>query len=374
MGACMEFSTFLGFVAGLVALVVGAEILVRGASRLSLALGISPLVVGLTVVAFGTSAPEIAVSVKSGLAGSPDLMVGNVLGSNIANVLLVLGVAAFLRPIAVSRRVVKNEVPVMIGVSLAVCGLAWVWPAGPRGAAFVPAESILLLSGAVLYTIFTVRAGRRDDVAVDREVAELAAQATARSPAVVARNLGLVAVGIVLLVQGADWLVESASTLARAFGVSELVIGLTIVAVGTSLPEVATAVAAVLKGERDIAVGNVVGSNVMNLLAVIGAGGVASMTRGEIVPVVPDALLYDFPFVLATAFACLPVFWSGQRISRGEGATFIAFYVLYLVYLVYRTGVGGSRIGGENSWILAALLVATVAAFAVAPALRSRRG
>jgi cation:H+ antiporter len=309
--------------AGLALLVGGGELLVRGASRLAAALGISPLVIGLTVVAYGTSAPEAAVTLQSGLEGRADLALGNVVGSSIFNVLVVLGISALIVPLVVSRRLVRLEVPLLIGVSTLVLLLGLDGDIGR-------ADGALLVAGAVAYTFFAVHRGRREEPTVAAEHAGEGGPPR-RSARLVAAHLALVLIGIGLLVLGSRWLVHGAADLARALGISELVIGLTIVAVGTSLPEVATSVVAALRHERDIAVGNVVGSNLFNILAALGLG--ALVVPGGI-HVAPAALRFDLPVMLAVAVACLPIFFTGHLIARWEGALFLAYYAAYTAYLL----------------------------------------
>jgi cation:H+ antiporter len=313
-------TTVVLFLAGLGLLVLGAEWLVKGASRLAAAAGVSPLVIGLTVVAFGTSAPETAVSVKSALAGQADIAVGNVVGSNIFNVLFILGASAAITPLVVASQLIRLDVPVMIGVSLLMLLLAGDGSIGRLDAA-------VLFAGAVAYTAFQVWQSRRETAAVKDEYAH--EYGPRRSAAAV--NVGLVVAGLALLVLGSRWLVSGAVAFAQALGVSELVIGLTIVAAGTSLPEVATSILAALRGERDIAVGNVVGSNIFNILAVLGLSGLVAPAGLR----AADALLrFDLPVMIAVAVACLPIFASGARIARWEGALFLLYYVAYAAYVV----------------------------------------
>ena len=312
----------LEFALGLVALVVGAELLVRGASKLALSFGISSLVVGLTVVAFGTSAPEMAVSVGSALAGSPDLALGNVVGSNICNVLLILGISALITPLLVDEQIIRQEIPIMIGVSALLVVMALDGNIGLL-------ESIALFGLVIAYTVFLVVQSRRASKAVQEEFGtDLPTSAWDRHWAV---QVGLIATGLVMLIVGADWLVEAAVAFARAFGVSDLVVGLTVVAVGTSMPEIATSIVAAMRGQRDIAVGNVVGSNIFNILAVLGASGIASGTG---LPVSEAARNFDLWVMLAVAFACLPIMITGREIARWEGGVFLAYYAAYTAWLV----------------------------------------
>ena len=312
----------LTFGLGLVALIAGAEAMVRGASRLAASWGISPLVVGLTVVAFGTSAPEMAVSVGAALSGSSDLAIGNVVGSNIANILLILGISALVAPLLVAEQIIRQEIPIMIGASLLVAVMALDGGIGR-------VEAALLFALVIAYTVYLVVQSRRASQATEDEFSsEIPTSPWDRHWGVQA---ALVLGGLALLVLGADWLVGTAVVFARHFGVSDLVIGLTVVAVGTSMPEIATSLIAALRGQRDIAVGNVIGSNIFNLLAVLGAAGMVS-TGGLSVP--EAARNFDLWVMLAVAFACLPILLTGREIARWEGAVFLGYYAAYTLYLV----------------------------------------
>ncbi len=310
------------FIPGLIALVLGAELLVRGASRLALALGISPLVVGLTVVAFGTSSPELAVSVQAAWSGRVDIALGNVVGSNIINVLFILGLSALIVPLVVNRQLVRQEVPVMIGVSL----LLWAFAANGGINRW---EGLIFIGLLAAYITLHLRQSRRDTAAT-RE---------AKAPSVDQRSweshwgvqVLLILGGLALLVLGANWLVEAAVTLARLLGVSEMVVGLTIVAFGTSLPEVATSILAAARGQRDIAVGNVVGSNIFNILAVL---GVSAAVAPSDLRVAASLLAFDIPVMVAVAVACLPIFFTGHLITRWNGALFLVYYIAYTAFLV----------------------------------------
>jgi len=317
--------TFVYLVAGLVLRVAGAEVLVRGAAKLAAQFGISPLVIGLTVVAFGTSAPETAVSVQASLNGSGDIAIGNVVGSNIANVLLILGMTALVAPLVVSRQLIRLDVPIMIGASLVTFGLAW-------DGELSRIDGALLFTAVVAYTLFLIISSRREKAAeVDDEFAKEFGLDEPAKPHAGLINAGLVIAGLVLLVVGSNFLVEGAVALARALGLSELVIGLTVIAIGTSLPELATSIMAAFRGERDIAVGNIVGSNIFNLLCVL---GLASLVSPQAIGVSSNALAFDFPVMIAVAVACLPIFFAGYCIKRWEGALFLAYYVAYTLYLV----------------------------------------
>ena len=312
------------FILGLVLLVLGAEWLVRGASRLASAAGISPLVVGLTVVAFGTSAPELAVTVSSSLQGTPDIALGNVIGSNICNLLLILGLAALIAPLTVAQQLVRLEVPLLIAASLAMILMGW-------DGVISRTNGVVLFLAVVLYTIYAIWQSRREQRAVQAEYErEFGPAADAASPSILG-NLALIVLGLVLLVLGARWLVAGAVEAARWLGISELVIGLTIIAIGTSLPEIAASVVASLRGERDIAVGNVVGSSLFNILAVL---GITASVAPDGIPVSPAVLSFDLPIMLAATIACLPIFFTGYRIDRWEGGVFLFYYSAYLTLLV----------------------------------------
>jgi cation:H+ antiporter len=327
------------FVAGLVALFAGASLLVRGASRLALSLGISPLVVGLTVVAFGTSAPEMAVSVGSAWSGTTDLALGNAVGSNIFNVLFILGVAALITPLAVDRQVIRQEAPIMVGGAALLVVMAW-------DSLISRAEGMLLAGLLVAYTVFLVLQSRRDRSAAAEYGSDLRRDA-GRWDSARWVQLALVIGGLVLLVGGSQALVTSAVAFARVLGVSDVVIGLTIVAAGTSLPEVAASVVAALKGERDIAVGNVVGSCVFNLLGVVGLAALAASVAGSGGLPVPQGIRdFDLWVMFGALIACLPVFLTGREIARWEGALFLSYYVAYTIYLV----MAAQRYGGLEAF------------------------
>lgn len=312
--------TWLFLALGLVLLVVGADVLVKGAARLAASFGIPSLVVGLTVVAFGTSAPELAVSVKAAFAGEAELAIANVVGSNIVNVLLILGLSALVLPLTISKQLIRQDVPIMIGLSAL---LAYFVLDGEIDRM----EALLFVVGLACYTFFLFWQGKKQGVAsVDDEVDEML-----KEPHPLWQNLLFVAIGLALLVQGSSWMVDSAVQLATAWGISEAVIGLTIVAVGTSLPELMTSVMAAIKGERDIAVGNVVGSNIFNILCVLGISGLVSPT-----PLLAGAQMasLDIPVMLAVAVLCLPFFFAGATLNRLEGALFLTAYAAYTWYLI----------------------------------------
>jgi cation:H+ antiporter len=322
----MDVLTLVLFVIGLGLLIVGAELLVKGASRLAAAVGISPLVIGLTVVAFGTSSPEMAVSVSTALQGQTDLSVGNVVGSNIFNVLFILGISAVITPLLVQRQLIRLDVPIMVGVSIVALLFT-------LDGSVSRLEGVILFAGIVSYTVFLIVQARRETKAkdgadeYDKEFSE-----KPRNAMDTLKNVAFVAAGLVLLVVGSNWLVDGAIAIAKAIGVDDVVIGLTIVAAGTSLPEVATSILAAIRKERDIAVGNVVGSNIFNVLAVLGLSSIVAPTGLQVAPSMID---FDIWVMIAVAVACLPIFFTGNEISRWEGFVFLGYYIAYTTYLVF---------------------------------------
>ena len=309
---------YLLLVIGLVILVAGADCLVRGAVSLATLAKVSPLVIGLTVVAFGTSAPELAVSAISSIKGDAAISLGNVVGSNLFNLLVILGLSAAIVPLSVSSQLVRLDVPLMVAASIAV------WLAAVDGViSFF--EGATMMVAFVTYTVFLVFAGRRE--ASETSSGDDAAF-TWKSTLL---SLAWLVAGLVGLVAGAQLLVDNASSIARGWGVSDLVIGLTIVAAGTSLPELATSIAAALKGQRDIAVGNVVGSNVFNLLMVLSTAGMLSPAG---IVVSPSVLQFDLLAMTLVAVLCLPMFISHATVSRGEAILMLALYGGYTAILI----------------------------------------
>jgi cation:H+ antiporter len=309
-------------VLGLVLLIGGGQALVRGASGLALSLRISPLVVGLTVVAFGTSAPELAVCLKSALSGNTDLAVGNIVGSNIANILFILGISALVTPLLVSSQLIRLDVPLMIASVVAMTLMA-------LDGRISRLDGSVLFGCLVCYTVWLIFQSRRASKKVQQEF-KTGTKAIALGRTMAAQ-VGLVIIGLLFLGLGSNWLVSGAVQIAKALGVKELIIGLTVVAVGTSLPEVVTSIVASLKGQKDIAVGNIVGSNIFNVLCVLGLGSVFSRDG---VAISSAALRFDIPIMLAVSIACLPIFFTGNEIRRWEGGLFFGYYVAYMAYLV----------------------------------------
>lgn len=314
------------FLGGLLILIIGADLLVRGATRLAAAFGVSPLVIGLTIVAIGTASPEIAVSLKAAATGQGDLTLGNVLGSNIFNILFILGLTSLITPIVIAEQLIRKDAPIMLGISLLTLllvldgSLGWM-------------DGVILLAGLAVYFAFALRQSKLESRDVQKEYADEFAQKEPHTIRNTLTNLTFILIGLGMLVLGSNWLVDAASQIARALGVSELVIGLTIVAVGTSMPEVATSLIAALKKESDIAVGNAVGSNIFNLLGVLGIAGIVSPLS---IPIQQYVLQFDLPVMVFVALVTLPIFYIDNRISRFEGGLLLAYFVTYMGYILLR--------------------------------------
>jgi len=316
---------FLWCIAGLAVMIGGAELLVRGGTRVAARLGIPPLVIGLTVVALGTSMPELAVGVEAAWQGSGALAVGNIAGTNTANLLLILGLSAWISPLALELPTLRLNLPMMIGSALLLLALAW-------DGVLSRLDGAVLVAGSVAYTGAVIRLARRGNQALKEDfIREYGTPGKTGSAWETAWSVVALLVGIALTVVGADWLVDGASGLARMFGVSEAVIGLTIVALGTSSPELVTAVVGTLRNERDIAIGNLLGSSVYNILGIL---GVTSLVPSAGLAVEANLVRIDIPVMAAVTIVCAPVFISGRRVSRLEGALFVTTYGIYLTYLV----------------------------------------
>lgn len=325
VGAVVIDSVLL--VVGFALLIGGAELLVRGASKIALLFGISPLVVGLTVVAFGTSSPEGAVSVFSAFSDQSGIAVGNIIGSNIMNILIVIGLSTVIMPMVVSEQVIQLQVPLVIAASVAFFIMALDGTIGTF-------DGFILFSAIIIYTVWAIRKSRREQREVKDAYSEdyvIPEEKDKNKARAITINSIITVTGILILVAAAHMLVEGASDIAAILGVSDLIIGLTIVALGTSLPELATSVVAGIKKRRDIAVGNIIGSNLFNILAVI---GLSSLVAPNGIAVPESAINFDIPVMTAVAFACLPIFFTGHRICRWEGFLFLSYYGFYLTYLI----------------------------------------
>ena len=302
----------LSLAGGLALLVVAASVLVRGAAALALRLGLSPLVIGLTVVAFGTSAPELVVSVQAALAGAGGIAVGNVIGSNVANVGLILGLAVLVRPIATDPGLLRRDLPVLVAATALTVVLLLDRTVGR-------VEGAVLLGALVAYLVWSVRTSRREQASADLPVEAPTGPAW--------RDVVLVALGLAGLVGGADLFVGGAVRIAEAAGVSNAVIGLTVVAVGTSLPELATSIVAAVRGEGEIAAGNVVGSNLFNVLGILGVGALAAPLDA------PGLRVLDLAVVSVFTLALVPMMVSGRRLVRAEAALLLVGYAAYMAFL-----------------------------------------
>ena len=307
----------LYLVGGLVLLFVGAEGLIRGSSNLAIKIGITPLVVGLTVVAFGTSTPELVVSLKAALLGNSSISLGNIIGSNIANIALILGVAAIIKPLDVHAKVIMREIPIMIGISMLLLFLLFDGELG-----FI--DGLIFVIGLVVYIIANVMMARKEkNPAVDSEFKE-----GLKSKLGIPISIVLMIVGLGLLILGANLFVQSAVAIAKMFNVSDAIIGLTIVAIGTSLPELITSIVAAYKKESDIAIGNVVGSNVFNILGILGITAL-------IIPISSVGISnIDLGVMMFAAIILFPLSRTGFSISRFEGAFLLLGYAGYIYYLL----------------------------------------
>lgn len=304
-------------VGGLVALLTGAELVVRAGTGIATRLGVRPIVIGLTVVSLGTSMPELAVGVDAAVSGSPGLAVGNIVGTNLVNILLILGLSAALVPIALERTTLRFDLPVMTGVALLLVVLS-------IDGTLSRLDGAVLLLAAIAYTVGLWRTSRRGPA----DLGETPPVAS-RGPLVLTL---LLVVGLAVIVLGAELLVDGAVSAAHALGVSESVIGLTVVAIGTSAPELVTTVLSTVRGERDIAIGNLFGSSIYNIGAVL---AVTIVVAPGGLPVPRDVLVADLLLLGVVAVAAVPVFLSGARISRLEGAAFVAAYAAYLIWLLW---------------------------------------
>lgn len=320
----MELHPVVVFLAGLVIIVVGGEMLLRGASRLAVMLGIRPIVIGLTIVSIGTSTPELAVGITAAIEGKGPLAVGNIAGANIVNTLLILGLSAVIRPLPIRSLTVRIDVPVMITSALTLVVMAW-------DGVLSRVEGLVLLLAAIAYTATVVQLSRLESAAMRREFAEEYG-ASALKPGRGAWHALLLLAGMGVTVLGAQLLVSGAAEIARDWGVPEAVIGLTIVAIGTTAPELVTTLMATLKNDRDVAIGNLIGSSIYNILVILGLTCVAAPGG---VDVSDDILRFDLPLAAAVALVCLPVFRSDRLVSRREGAAFVAAYLAYLAWLLF---------------------------------------
>jgi cation:H+ antiporter len=339
-----------------VLLVAGAELSVRGAVRLAALLRVRPLIIGLTVVAFGSSAPQMAVSLQSAFSDNTDIGVGSVIGGNIFNVLVTLGLSALIIPLRVARELVRIDIPLMIGASLLVCLLAWDHQLGPF-------EGVILLIGLLAYLLIVLRQsgyGARHGKVIN--------DPRPRQTALLLMRLAAMAVGLALLISGSHLLVNSTVVLAADLGLSERIIGLTVIAVSTSLPALVTSLIAAIRGERHIAVGNVVGSNLFNLCGVL---GLTALIAPQPLSVSPNALTFDLPIMLGVAVLCLPLMLSAYRITRAEGLLLLALYAAYGLHLVALST--GMALAERLEQVVMVYVLPVLAVFIVYTALKAWR-
>ena len=324
----MGVSAWAFFVGGLVLLVVGAELVLRGASRLALVLGLEPMVIGLTVVSVGTSMPELAVGIAASWEGAGTLAVGNIAGTNLFNILFILGLSAWIKPLPLQALSIRLDLPVMIAAAVAMFVMA-------LDGTLSRFEGCLMLLSSLVYTVVLLRMARRERDPTPAETAEAAGAiaVVSRRARTLARlrDVAMLVVGFIVILVGADFLVQGAVAIARSLGVSDAIIGLTIVAIGTSAPEFATTLIATLRDQRDIAVGNLLGSSIFNILFILGATCVVSPSG---VTVDRAVLLIDIPLAVGVSVLCVPVFLSDRMVSRREGAFFVLGYLVYLFTLL----------------------------------------
>ncbi len=310
---------FIEIIVGILILFGGGELFVQGASSLAVILGIPQLVIGLTVVSLGTSAPELFVSVGSFFRESDAIAVGNVVGSNIFNVLVVLGSSAMILPLKVESRLVKRDVPLLLAVSVAVWGMA-------SSGRFSWQSGLALLVALGINTIWEIRTAREEPQGIEAAEPEIQIRAGSnKSLKAVCKIIG----GILALSIGSNLLINGAKSVASSYGWSETIIGLTIVSAGTSMPELITSIVAAIRGKTDLAIGNVVGSSLLNQLLVLGSCAVFSGSKG--LKVEEILIQRDFPVMILTVLACMPIFWTNGRISRSEGFLLLGLYMVYIL-------------------------------------------
>jgi len=343
-------------VVGMIVLIGGGETLLKGASRLAVAAKIPPIIVGLTIVAFATSAPELAITLSATLKGSAEIAIGNIVGSNICNIALVLGVAAVLSPVAVCSSLIRREIPLMVAITFLAYILVILCSEMPLSSLFtgqfegmfLPWTGALMVSILIAYvgwTIYEIRRHRANNEIIIQELeAEILPDTEHPDAKIGGRknigiNLCLIAAGLTLLIFAADILVQGSVQVARMMGVSELVIGLTILAVGTSLPELMITVMAAIKGKSDIAVGNIIGTNIFNILGVWGISALFSgATAAGGLVVSARALYFDMPVMLLVAVFCIVICFTDRRVTRNEGVFLLLCYAAYLIALCVLDG------------------------------------
>ena len=332
-------------IVGLATLLAGGDLLLRGATKVAESFGMTRLMIGLTIVSLGTSAPETAICVDAALQTKPEIALGNIIGSNVANVLLILGLTALVIPIVIDRKIIQREVPVMIGVTFLFLALV-------SDGHLTRADGVLLLTGMACFLVWQfVSASKEPDSAIQQEDNNEVKPNFLRSAI-------FILFGVAMLWFGAGWMVKGATGLAATFGVSELVIGLTIVAIGSSSPEIVTSLLAARRGYPEMAVGSVIGSNIANLLLVSGITAVLS-TKIE---VPKDAFEFDIPVMVIASIACLPIFATEHKLVRWEGALFLACFAAFTCFLLFRPRISQIfPVGSQIVWPIATpLILATV--------------
>lgn len=321
----MRMVAGLWMVLGLVALVAGAELVVSHGSRLALRLRVPPILIGLTIVSLGTSAPELAVGIDAILKNAGDLAIGNIAGTNVVNILLILGLSAAIAPLALARQTLRTDLPAMVLASVLLLVLA-------LDGSLSRLDGVILITVAVAYTWLLIHQATRPGVRPEKpaDVEPVAAEAPDRRRHTLF-TLAMLVVGIAIIVLGADWLVRGAVSMAQQLGVTDALIGLTIVAIGTSAPELVTTIVSTIKGNRDIAIGNLIGSSTYNIAFVLGA---SLLFAPSPVPLTADLMRLGLPVMVLVALVCIPVFLTGRKVSRPEGIVFVAAYLGYLSYLI----------------------------------------
>ncbi|MGV9797735.1 calcium/sodium antiporter [Mycobacterium sp. NPDC003449] len=306
--------------------------MVRGGAQLASRLGISPMLVGLTVVSIGTSLPELAVGVTAAIEGTGELAVGNIAGTNVVNVLFILGLSALLSPLAIERRTLRFDLPAMTVAAVLLWALA-------VDGILSRVDGAILVCGGVAYTAALIRTSRRESREVAAEYAHAYPGTAGADPGPrpapgsggLVRHIAMTLVGITVVVIGAEWLVDGATGLARGLGVSDALIGLTVVAIGTSAPELVTTIVSTVRGQRDIALGNLLGSSVYNILLIL---GVTCLVPSHGLALSDTLVRIDIPILVAATLVCIPIFFSGRRVHRAEGAAMVVAYLAYLAFLL----------------------------------------
>ncbi len=330
----MTLHPSITFLAGLIIIIVGAELLLHGASHIATLLKIKPIIIGLTVVSVGTSMPELAVGITAAMEDKGAMAVGNIAGTNIFNILFILGLSAVIRPLPLHLLSIKLDVPVMIATALVLIAMAW-------DGVLNQAEGLVLISAAIIYTIALIQLSKRESTAMRYEFAEEYGAGSVKLPTGIVLpgtrlNIGLwngllLMLGIFLTVLGAELMVTGATGIAQSYGISDAVIGLTIVAIGTSAPELASTMLATFKNDRDVAIGNLIGSGIYNILVIL---GITSIVAPSGINVSDEILMIDLPLAAMVAIVCLPVFKSDRLVSRREGLFFVIAYLIYFSSLL----------------------------------------